>query len=152
MCAARLTRIIDAESNKEHGMNGTMTRVIAQEHAADLGRVADLYRAAERRRETPSAFAPDIAARVELRFAGVEDGDAVMRLAALDDRPEPHGRVLLALLDGHAVAALSLEDGRVVANPFVAAADAVAMLRLRADQLAGRSRRQRRRWVRLRLA
>lgn len=134
-------------------MNGTMMRAIAQEHAADLERVADLYRAADRRRGTRSGLTSEQAARVELRFAGVEDGDAVTRLAALDERGELHGRVLLALLDGDAVAALSLEDGRVVANPFVAAADAVAMLRLRADQLAGRPRGQRRRrWVRLRLA
>ena len=134
-------------------MNGTMTRVIAQEHVADLQRVADLYRAARRGGEAPKRRGPDPAARVEVRFAAAEDGEAVARLAALDDARELSGGVLLALLDGRAIAALSVEDGRVVADPFTPAADAVAILRLRADQLAGRRRRRRQpRWPRLRWA
>jgi hypothetical protein len=39
-------------------------------------------------------------------------------------------------VDGHAVAALSLEDGRVVANPFVRTVEVVAVLRVRAEQLS----------------
>ena len=89
----------------------------------------------------------------ELRFAGAADVVAVARLAALDEERELTGRVLVALVDGDAVAALSLEDGRVVANPFMATADAVAMLRLRAEQLLGHpTRRRQRLWPRLRLA
>jgi hypothetical protein len=75
--------------------------------------------------------------RVELRRAAADEAGVVRRLAALDDAREPEGPVLLALLDGEAVAALSLRDGRVVANPFVATADAVALLRLRAAHLSG---------------
>ena len=70
----------------------------------------------------------------------------VRRLAALDDAPVLEGQSLLALIDGEAVAALSLEDGRVVSNPFVRTEDAVALLNLRAEHLKGVSRR--RRWWR----
>jgi hypothetical protein len=73
-------------------------------------------------------------------------------LAQLDDQPELQGRVLLASLDGQPVAALSLDDGRVVANPFVATGEAVALLRLRTRQLASARARRWRRIPRLRLA
>ena len=82
------------------------------------------------------------AATVALRPAGVDDAEAVHLLAELDDAPMLDGEdVLLALLDGQVVAALSLRDGRVVANPFVRTADAVALLRARAKQLTGVGRR-----------
>lgn len=74
---------------------------------------------------------------VALRLAHDDDDHLVRRLAALDDAPTPEGPVLLALVNGDAVAAMSLLDGRVVANPFVPTTDAVALLRLRADHLAG---------------
>jgi hypothetical protein len=85
-----------------------------------------------------------------LRVADDHDALAVRRLAALDDAPPLRGAVLLALVDGEAVAATSLSDGRVVANPFVRTADAVTLLSLRAAQLAERPAR---RWIpRLRAA
>jgi hypothetical protein len=80
---------------------------------------------------------------VGLRVAGADDADVVRQLAALDDAPVLDGRVLLALIDGEAVAALSLRDGRVVANPFVRTREAVALLRLRAGHLSGASKRRR---------
>lgn len=49
----------------------------------------------------------------------------------------------MALVDGEAVAATSLSDGRVVANPFVRTADTVTLLSLRAAQLAERPARRR---------
>jgi hypothetical protein len=81
---------------------------------------------------------------MELRLAELGDAGVVRRLADLDDARELEGPVLLALLDGDAVAGLSLRDGRVVANPFVASADAVALLRLRARHLSGALPRRRR--------
>jgi len=62
------------------------------------------------------------------------DAPAVARLAALDETEPLAGPVLLAITDGRAVAALSVTDGRVAADPFTHTADAVAMLRLRARQ------------------
>ena len=132
-------------------MYGTMRSVPAQAPGVYRESGPDLYRVADQVGETPSGLAP--AAWVELRFAGAADGVAVARLAALDEERQLTGRILVALLDGHAVAAVSLEDGRLVANPFVATADAVAMLRLRAEQLVGRpGHRRGRLWPRLRLA
>lgn len=126
--------------------------VSANSHRAPVEQTPRCGRRTEGR--TPSGLAPGPAAQVWRRSTGATDGDAVARLAALDERRGLKGRVLLALLDGRAVAALSrLEDGRVVANPSVATADAVAILGLRAEQLVGRPRRRvLRHWPRLRLA
>ena len=85
-----------------------------------------------------------------IRVADDDDATAVRRLAALDDAPPLHGPVLLALVDGEAVAAASLSDGRVVANPFVPTADTVSLLSMRASQLT--EHRARRRLPRLRAA
>ncbi|HSC02503.1 MAG TPA: hypothetical protein VLC49_04265 [Solirubrobacteraceae bacterium] len=73
-----------------------------------------------------------------------DDARAVLRLAALDDARPLQGQILLALVDGEAVAATSLSDGRVVANPFRRTADTVTLLSLRAAQLVGRPARRRR--------
>jgi hypothetical protein len=72
---------------------------------------------------------------VALRVAHPDESNLVRRLADLDDAPMLDGGVLLALVDGRAVAALSLTDGRIVADPFVPTAEAVALLTLRASQL-----------------
>jgi hypothetical protein len=86
---------------------------------------------------------------VTVRLAGAEDEDLVNVLSELDAAPALIGRKLLAFVDGWPVAALSLHDGRVVATPFAPTEEAVAMLRLRAEQLwsrqGGRERRRRRR-------
>jgi len=74
-----------------------------------------------------------------LRVAQSDETPVVRRLAALDDSRPLHGDVLLALVDGEAVAAVSLDDGRVVANPFLPTADTVKLLSLRASQLTGPS-------------
>lgn len=71
-----------------------------------------------------------------MRVASDDDAPAVRRLAALDDAPPLQGPVLLALVDDVPVAATSLDDGRVVANPFVPTADTVTLLSLRASQLS----------------
>ena len=82
-----------------------------------------------------------------IRVAQTDEDPDIRRLADLDDSRPLEGEVLLALVDGEAVAALSLDDGRVVANPFVPTADTVRLLSLRASQLA--RWRPRRRVVRL---
>jgi len=78
-----------------------------------------------------------------LRVADVDDDSMVRRLAALDDSPPLQGQVLLAVVDGEAVAAASLSDGRVVANPFLPTADTVSLLSLRASQLSEHPARRR---------
>jgi hypothetical protein len=124
-----------------------LAEIVASEHRADLRRAADQWARAA------TNEAPDTT-RVELRHARRDDDVIVWRLAALDEKPALEGPVLIAIVNGNAVAALALDDRRVVADPFVATTEAVSLLRIRAEQLAtGRSRR-RLRWriPRLRLA
>jgi hypothetical protein len=71
-----------------------------------------------------------------MRIARADESAVVRRLAQLDDAPTPSGEILLALVDDEPVAALSLADGRVVANPFVRTAGLVALLRMRAAQIS----------------
>jgi hypothetical protein len=85
-----------------------------------------------------------------IRPATADDAPALWRLAALDDAPALAGEALMALLDGEPVAALSLSNGHVVANPFRRTADIVALLQMRAERLTGGKRAARRRLPRLR--
>lgn len=121
----------------------------ATEHRNDLLRAAAARRrraATRQPRALPTSYEPGA---VVLR-QGHGDDDDVRRLAELDDARSLEGGVLIAVLDGEAVAALSLEDGRVVANPFRPTIGPVSLLRLRAEQIESRPR-PRRRWARLRL-
>jgi hypothetical protein len=58
------------------------------------------------------------------------DAAALRVLAELDSARPLTGTTVVAEDDGRLVAAISLHDGRVVADPFVPTADVVAMLRL----------------------
>jgi hypothetical protein len=71
-----------------------------------------------------------MAPEITIRQATSDDAFALRRLAALDDRPALHGDALLAEQAGELRAALSLEDGRTVANPFAPTAALVEMLRM----------------------
>jgi hypothetical protein len=75
-------------------------------------------------------------ASLSLRAAGPADRDALAPLAALDSAAALHGPVLVADAGGGPVAAVSLADGRAVADPFTHSAEALALLRLRARQQA----------------
>jgi hypothetical protein len=57
------------------------------------------------------------------------------RLAQVGSAGAPAGAILIGLLGGRAVAALSLTDGTEIAEPFVAKSDVLELLRLRARQL-----------------
>src|SRR3954447_19794223 len=63
------------------------------------------------------------------RTARPQDAHNLVRLAALDSAAPLTGDVLLAEARGRPVAALSLADGRAVADPFERSAPAVAALR-----------------------
>jgi hypothetical protein len=65
------------------------------------------------------------------------DADALRRLAALDSRRPLSGDALVAVVDGELHAAVSLTGGDAIADPFKPTADLVAMLEMRAAQLAG---------------
>jgi hypothetical protein len=121
-----------------------LAEIVAAEHRADLHRAADHWARAA------TSEAPDTT-RVELRHARRNDDDVLWRLVALDEQPALEGPVLLAIVNGSAVAALALDDRRVVADPFVATAEAVSLLRVRAEQLSTGRRFRRLRWRRPRL-
>jgi hypothetical protein len=129
-------------------MTTSLNAVMAQEH------VSDLARAAARHNHVPSRPLWRSGPAVELRPARGDDEQVVRELAELDDARPLEGPALLAIVGGQAVAAIALDDRRVVANPFVPTAHAVSLLRMRADHVSHVSRRQRRRirFPRLRLA
>ena len=74
--------------------------------------------------------------QIIIRPARTDDGFALHRLAALDSSSVPTGPILAAEMDGEIVAALPLDGGRTIADPFRATAPAVALLELRAGQVA----------------
>ncbi len=76
--------------------------------------------------------------QISIRMATLADAEALVRLAALDSAAVPDGTVLLAERDGVTVAALALDTGSVIADPFLRTAELVAMLRLRAARPAPR--------------
>ena len=70
-----------------------------------------------------------------IRRAADADRGSIERLAELDSALAPPGPLLLAEVEGGPVAALSLTSGAAIADPFVATADVVELLRFRAAQL-----------------
>ena len=56
-------------------------------------------------------------------------------LAELEGRPIPPGPLLLAEVEGAIEAAIGLEGGETVANPFSESSAAVSLLHVRAAQL-----------------
>ena len=74
---------------------------------------------------------------ISIRRASERDRRAVERLAALDSAHEPVGSVVLAEVDGEPWAALSLEDGHGVADPFRRSGSVLDLLRARARQAGG---------------
>jgi hypothetical protein len=80
---------------------------------------------------------------VTLRFAFPDDATAIFRLASLDSAEPPTGPLLLAEVAGELRAALSLRDGRAVADPLHRTAPLLALLRERAAQLTAEAPRVR---------
>ena len=78
-----------------------------------------------------------MAPEITIRQATSDDAFALRRLAALDDARALRGEVLLAEHAGDIRAALSLENGRTIANPFAATADLVEMLRVHSRYAEG---------------
>src|SRR4051812_17891090 len=74
-------------------------------------------------------------ASLTIRFAAPQDEPALTRLAELDSSRAPRGAVLMADVGDETWAALSLDDGHAVSDPFRPASEAVWMLAERARQL-----------------
>jgi hypothetical protein len=90
-----------------------------------------------------------ITSDITIRRAYPDDHDALVRLAQLDSGQAPAGSVLVAESAGRIVAALDLERGSVIADPFVPTASIVELLRLHASRAAHEGRFPRpRTWIR----
>jgi len=85
---------------------------------------------------------------IAMRAATTETDERIVhKLALLDSATDPAGPVVIALVDGRPVAAASLVDGHVVADPFQPTADVVELLQARvaaSARTAARPRRRRR--------
>jgi hypothetical protein len=129
-------------------MNYLLHALLASERVAEFRRSADEYRRSLP--ELPTEHSPS--ASIVIRLAGEQDTATLRELAELDEAPMPAGQLLLAVVGGEVISALSLEDGSVIANPFVRSADAVTLLRVRAEHLSSPRRRRWRAIPRPRLA
>lgn len=75
---------------------------------------------------------------ITIRVLGADDAEEVRRVAERDSSDVPALPLLGAEVSGRLVAAVQLDAlGCAVADPFVPTSTAVAMLKLRADQLRG---------------
>jgi hypothetical protein len=72
-----------------------------------------------------------------VRLATPADAFSLRRLAAIDSASPPTGDVLLAEMGDELWAALSIDTGAAVADPFRPSADLVDLLRFRARRLNG---------------
>jgi hypothetical protein len=111
-------------------MNPSFSNELAEQHIRDLQREA----AAARIPEQPGEYGDN--ERVTVRALRARDIEPLRLLAALDSRHVPKGPVLVAEQDGELVAALPLDGSRAIADPFRPTADVVALLELRARQVA----------------
>ena len=81
---------------------------------------------------------------IAFRTANADDSDLLQELSELDSQRPVSQPAVVALVDGRPVAAASLRDGRVVADPFTETADVVALLQARVSSFApARARRRR---------
>jgi hypothetical protein len=66
---------------------------------------------------------------ITIRPADADDAITIMRLAALDSAPVPHGPLLLAEVHGEPRVAVSVVDGTAIADPFRRTSELVELLR-----------------------
>jgi hypothetical protein len=72
-----------------------------------------------------------------IRRATDSDAFALRRLAAIDSASPPTGDVLLAEMDSELWAAVSLDTGDAIADPFRPSGELVDLLRFRAGRMTG---------------
>jgi hypothetical protein len=75
-----------------------------------------------------------------IRHAAPADAAALAHLAQLDSNRPLEGRVLIGEIDGKVAAALSLHDGRVIADPFQRTARLTPLMRMRASAIVAAER------------
>jgi hypothetical protein len=101
-----------------------------------LARMATFHRDAARYRRVREAsrHAPQpVRTAIQLRLSACRE--ELERLAALSERPARGGDWLVADLDGVPVAAVSVEDGATLYDPFRPSSQALSLLKLRRKQV-----------------
>src|SRR5437764_338071 len=109
-------------------ISSRMTMLVAWARQRDLREAADRRWKLNNRDGSPVT-------RVTLRQAVAADRDRLRHLAELDAGPVPRGGALVAEVDGRLRAALPLDGGVPLADPFYRGAELVDLLRVRARQL-----------------
>ena len=105
-------------------------------HEMALDRIAGFHRDARRYRlaREASAHAPQpVRTAIELRLSGCRE--ELERLAQLSERPLHEGDWIVADVDGVPVAAVSVDKGTTVYDPFRPTSQAVSLLKLRRKQV-----------------
>jgi hypothetical protein len=115
-------------------MHPEIERQMAAERVNDLRRAGAVTRLQEAMPH--DAREPEIV----IRQARPADDLTLRTLAIADGADRPTGRTIVAEVDGSIVAALPLDGGEPVADPFRRTADLVALLEARAKQLAATCR------------
>lgn len=115
-------------------MHPALSSDFAIERIRDFERVATRARLANQARRGDDTLVPT---EIVIRDARPSDADAVARLATLDGRPAPVGRVVVASVSGCLRAAIGA-NGDTVSDPFAPTAHLVELLRMRARQLQTR--------------
>ena len=110
-------------------MHPEIMRIMATEHVKVLQ-----HDAARRVRPTQRQATADTR-DVELRLCRVSDDPELERLAELEGRQVPDGRLVIAAIRGCIVAALPVAGGLALADPFTRTAHILPLLELRAAQL-----------------
>jgi hypothetical protein len=80
---------------------------------------------------------------ITIRRATAEDAFAVRRLAAIDSASPPTGELLLAEMGRELWAAVSVDTGAAVADPFRPSGELVELLRFRARRIRGENHAER---------
>ena len=110
-------------------MHPEFLQMTINEHERDL---RERVRIARLRRELAETVLQET---VLLRLCTIADDPVLDRLAALEGRPQPQGRHVVAEVDGSVVAALPLAGGAALADPFRPTASLLPLLELRRKQL-----------------
>jgi hypothetical protein len=77
---------------------------------------------------------------ITIRLSGPGDEEALRRLAGRDSSPLPDGQLLVAAVGEELRAAVPVDGGQAIADPFRPTAELVRMLTARAQQLRASSR------------
>jgi hypothetical protein len=105
-------------------------RQVAMARMADTQRDAARFR---RARQASARPARPMKAAIELRLSACRD--ELERLASLSERPLHDGDWIVADVDGVPVAAVAVDDGTTLYDPFRSTSQAVSLLKLRRKQV-----------------